>query len=188
MDRRQIKTRKAIFTAFENLLVKESYDRITVQQIIDEADIGRTTFYAHFATKDDLLRELCSELFEHVFSIHPAKETNHDYSLSEGNAEHIVAHMLYHLKENGQCIAKLLSGESCYVFTRYFREYMNDLALNTLMGSMDHGELKVPEEFLRNHISGSFVNMVQWWLSNVLKETPEELSSWFLSVIEPILR
>ena len=46
----------------------------------------------------------------------------------------------------------------------------------------------IPEEFLINHISGSFVNMVQWWLKGGLKETPEELTNYFEAVIYPILQ
>ena len=68
MDRRQRKTREAIYRAFTALLSEESYAKITVQQIIDRADIGRTTFYTHFDTKDALLQSFCTEIFDHVFS------------------------------------------------------------------------------------------------------------------------
>ncbi|HCW86515.1 MAG TPA: TetR family transcriptional regulator, partial [Dialister sp.] len=45
----------------------------------------------------------------------------------------------------------------------------------------------VPEEFLLNHISGSFVEMVQWWVRRNMKETPEELDAYFRAVIRPLL-
>ena len=51
MDRRQRKTREAIFNAFITLLSKKNYNGITVGEIIEVANIGRATFYAHFETK-----------------------------------------------------------------------------------------------------------------------------------------
>ena len=71
MDRRQLKTRKAVLTAFEDLVSRKRYEQITVQDIIDIADIGRTTFYAHFETKDSVLDAICTDLFSHIFDEHP---------------------------------------------------------------------------------------------------------------------
>ena len=45
----------------------------------------------------------------------------------------------------------------------------------------------LPPDFLVNHISGSFVEMVLWWIQNKQKQTPEELDRYFRTVIEPIL-
>lgn len=187
MDRRQQKTRIAIFEAFEQLLTQKNYNKITVQDIIDTANVGRTTFYAHFETKDTLLCALCNHLFEHVFSTNANIETKHDFSLSEGDSRTIVTHILYHIKENGDSLSRLLTGESNEEFLQYFKEYLNKLIFNYLLPEINHKNTKVPENFLYNHISGSFVNMVQWWIRNGLKESPENLSNYFFEVIEPIL-
>lgn len=69
MDRRSQKTRAAIFAAFDRLIQKNAYSDISVQDIIDEANVGHSTFYEHFSTKDELLRQKCTDLFEHIFAL-----------------------------------------------------------------------------------------------------------------------
>ena len=80
MDRRQQKTKIAIHQAMTTLLKKKKFEALTVQDIIDEANIGRSTFYSHFETKEELLEEICREMFAHVFSKDLAPEKSHDFS------------------------------------------------------------------------------------------------------------
>ncbi|MDH4984342.1 TetR/AcrR family transcriptional regulator [Aminobacter anthyllidis] len=56
MDRRVRKTRDALYSAFVALVAERGYDGFSIQDLIDEADVGRTTFYAHFKAKEDLLQ------------------------------------------------------------------------------------------------------------------------------------
>jgi len=56
MDRRAARTRRALHEALISLILRKGYDAVTIQEIIDEADVGRATFYAHYRGKEDLLR------------------------------------------------------------------------------------------------------------------------------------
>lgn len=160
MDRRQQKTRAAIFTAFSALLAEKSYSKITVQDIIDAANVGRTTFYAHFETKDDLLKALCEELFGHIIS--SAADCTHTHGLySDRNApESVFCHLLQHLQEDENNILELLSCESSEVFLRYFKDSLNELIQNQFVNQNRKNNSDIPQDFLVNHISGSFVEMV----------------------------
>ena len=132
MDRRQQKTRTAIFKAFGTLLGHKNYNNITVQEIIDEANIGRSTFYAHFETKDDLLKELCKELFGHI--IDSAIDCSHTHGLYSDNSvpSSVFCHLLQHLEENNNNVLGLLSCESSEIFLRYFKDSLNELVLSVL--------------------------------------------------------
>ena len=187
MDRRQQKTRAAIFSAFSSLLAEKSYSKITVQEIIDKANVGRTTFYAHFETKDDLLKELCEELFGHI--IISAVDATHTHGLySNSNApESVFCHLLQHLQENDKNIIALLSCESSEIFLRYFKDSLNELVKNQFVSQNRTTNINIPEDFLINHISGSFVDMALWWIKGKMKQTPAELDQYFRAVIEPIL-
>lgn len=80
------------------LLEEKHFNNITVQEILDEANIGRSTFYSHFETKDELLKEMCTDLFGHIFSHELHSETSHDFSLSDHGLQEKITHLLYHLK------------------------------------------------------------------------------------------
>ncbi len=177
MDRRQQKTRAAIFKALSTLLEKKSYNSITVQEIIEEANIGRSTFYAHFDTKDQLLKTMCTDIFSHVFDDELMSEETHDFSGKNG-LEARLTHLLYHLQEGEQDIIGILSCESGDLFMKYFKEYLTE------MFSMHLNEIKVnvPTDFLLNHLVGSFAETVKWWIAGNMDIPPTEVIQYYLEV------
>lgn len=179
MDRRQKKTRDAIFRAFGKLLEKKRYERITVQEIIDEADIGRSTFYSHFETKDELLRAMCTDIFHHVFTEELPQESEETCSTSSKRLELKLGHILYHLRENKLNIKGLLSGQSGELFLSYFREYMKDFFVNHLKIF----NINVPQDYLLHHLVGSFAETVNWWVAQGMTTSPETVSGLYMVVI-----
>jgi len=177
MDRRQKKTRNAIFQALSKLLETTRFEHITVQQIIDEADIGRSTFYAHFETKDELLKALCTDIFQHVFSEELIAEQTHDFS-SDNSLRSKVTHILYHLREKKE-ISNIFTLDSSELFVRCFRGYLVEL----FSQYEDNYPEKIPAEFVKNHLAGSFVEMVRWWCLKGMKDSPEEITEYYMTLI-----
>ena len=174
MDRRQKKTRQAVFQAFTSLLERKSFSNITVQEIIDEANIGRSTFYAHFETKDELLKALCTEIFDHVFSEDLERETTHDFSSGKRDIQAEITHILYHLRDSESYLKGILSCESGEMFMRYFKEYLEQV----FAGELDKRESDVPKEYMLNHMVCDFAETVRWWMYHS-QYTPEEMSRFF---------
>jgi len=187
MDRRQKKTREAIFSAFTALLAEKSYHQISVQEIIDAADVGRTTFYAHFETKDFLLKDLCGELFGHIIDTAMGLPHGHYHCCSACPTDSVFLHLLRHLQENDRNILQLLSSQNNELFLRYFKSNLKGLILTQYADTGLLEKSRLPQDYLVNHISSSFVETVEWWLSHKMSEPPEVIAEYFLAAIEPIL-
>lgn len=183
MDRRQRKTREAIFTAFTGLLSKKDYEHITVGEIIECADIGRSTFYSHFETKDFLLKELCEELFCHIFDA--KKESNEHRHIFECTApDSVFLHLFQHLQKNDNNILDLLSSKNNDLFLRYFKTNLVELAQNQLPLFKSDKNDNLPDSYLINHIASTFAETVSWWIDNNKKESPETMTNYFFTVLK----
>lgn len=184
MDRRQRKTRNAIFDAFISLLKEKSFDKITVGEIIERADIGRATFYSHFETKDFLLKELCAELFCHIFdSLEGEKSHRHIFDCTA--PESVYLHLFEHLYKNDNRILDLLSCPNNELFLTYFRSGLIEL-IKSQRDRTNSKSSSLPEELILGHIASTFVETVKWWVKGRMKETPEKINGYFTELIKDI--
>ena len=179
MDRRQQKTRKAIFLAFSNLLEKKNYNSITVQEIIDEANIGRTTFYAHFETKDMLLKTMCEDIFEHILQTNLSYK-NEEITFSAVNFEKLLSHILFHLKHNEVNISRILKSESEKEFIKYFKVHIENLFCEYTKTKI----VTVPKDFFLSFFVDSFIATARWWIVSKSTSTSEEMARYYMSVIK----
>ena len=186
MDRRIQKTRNLIFDAFESLLRKKTYSQITVQNIIDEANIGRSTFYSHFETKDELLNSICDDIFNHIFSEQFSKEETHDFSLQNNKTEltNFLTHILYHLKDEKKNCKGLLS---CEMFWEYFNTYFSKCIMKYLKETSKSEKTNIPDELKYLQLSHTFIELSKWWISNGLKESPEIIENYYEIMVSSII-
>ncbi|MBE6981172.1 MAG: TetR/AcrR family transcriptional regulator [Ruminococcaceae bacterium] len=176
MDRRQKKTRNAIFRSFIDLLSERNFQAITVEQIIAGADVGRATFYAHFETKDALLRALSQELFDHVAQA--GAEAGQLFSCQAPDSPFL--HLVQHLQKNDNQILRLLSGQNEPLFAQSFREGLKRLVRSQLPLFAHRKDPRLPEEFWVEHIASVFVDTVRWWTDTGRKESPETVTEYFM--------
>ena len=175
MDRRQKKTRDSIFRAFSELLEKKRYENISVQEIIDRANVGRSTFYSHFETKDHLLKTMCSDIFDHIFQNNIA-----DCYPENNSLQGKLAHILWHLNDHKMDVRGILSSESGVLFMKYIKEYLTVL----FQMHLDEFTVSVPEDFLLNHLVGSFAEVICWWVKKDMSISSDKVAGYFMSVIE----
>lgn len=183
MDRRQRKSREAIFTAFTKLLSTKDFNQITVGEIINLADVGRATFYSHFETKDYLLKEFCEELFCHIFDTEAGEDHRHNHIFNCDSSDSAIVHLFQHLKNNDNNILALLSSRNNELFLRYFRINLEKLVDTHLFLFELERKATLPESFWKNHIVCTLTETIRWWTENGMKENPETIAQYFLSLV-----
>ena len=183
MDRRQRKSREAIFNAFTALLAKKDYSQITVGEIIAAADIGRATFYAHFETKEYLLKELCHELFCHIFDAVSPTPADHQHIFTCAEHDSVFLHLIKHLEKNDNHILKLFAGKNNDLFLGYFKNGLRDLVKANLSMFAERKSDLLPEDLWITHITATFVETVRWWIDNGKQESPESVAEYFFRLV-----
>jgi AcrR family transcriptional regulator len=183
MDLRKQKTITRIKNGFKELIKEMNYSSITVQDIIDKSEIGRTTFYLHFYSKDEVLKSIINDIFYHVKN--PQVELNHDYTGDE-NLLSFIHHILNHFKEDKDLLKAILRPESHDIFIQTLNYHLTLLIKERMIPyyTIDY----IPEEILINHLSTSLSEIILWWISKDYCSSDESIVSYYyFSLVMPSL-
>ena len=171
-DRRITKTRKAIYAAFLQLLNQKNFETITVQEIIDLADVGRSTFYSHHESKELLLDELCRYLFHHLF------EREKNISI-----EAYLTHIFLHFKKNQDHVTSLLFSKNDY-FLRQLQKELEHHVYPMVAEDLRVSYPNIPSSFLKHFVVTNFIETLTWWLKNGKSYKEDQVVRFYLEVME----
>lgn len=163
-DRRSQRTRHLLSEAFVELLREKGYNAITVSDIIERADIGRSTFYSHYRDKDDLFVSELDRVIE-VLSHHIPEQEEMPFFPSLG--------LFRHVGEQYELYKALLWTPGIDLLIKHMQ---TSLGQRIEQGLQKHEkDFDIPLPIVANFIAGSFLTLLKWWLENKMSYTPEEM-------------
>ena len=185
MDKRTIKTLNSIYEAFTSLINTKDYDDITIQDILDKSNVGRSTFYTHFKTKNDLLSKVSQDIFEHVFSHSLQEEKSHDFSKeSIYDFKHLITHILYHIRDEKDLIKGILLSNGNNLFLSEFSYHLTKFA-DSYFNNYPYSKTNlIPLELKKRLLVDGFITILKYWIDDNFMETPETLTAYFITLIE----
>ena len=182
MNRKINATTAKIYDAFAKVLLEKDYKDVRIQDVLDESNVARSTFYAHYKTKEDLLKSICTTIFGHVFSHSLEEEKSHDFSKSSMlDYKHFITHIFYHLHDESVLLHAILLSQSKDVFLSYLRSELNEFATacveNNFVAPKD-----LPKTLKINSVIENFVLLVEYWDQTSFADTPERLTEYFIQM------
>jgi AcrR family transcriptional regulator len=177
-DRRSRRTRRLVTAAMTELMLERPYDRITVQAILDRADIGRATFYAHFRDKADVVDAIAIEMFASVGESHATPTTPGVIPAVE---------LFRHAKERYQSMRAMLDAPGSEIFWTQSHAAMAGEVERALAATAGRSRGAPPPDVRAQFVSGAFLGLMKWWLRAGMPYPPERMGAMFEAMARPIL-
>ena len=177
VDRRVRRTRDALGDALIALIQEKQFDDITVQEVLDRAGIGRSTFYAHYRDKDDLFLSDMEEFFEMMSTIllrHP--------EASKRVAP--VRELFAHVAEMGQLPSALLASGKMQDFQEMAQEYFAR-AIEQRLVVVASSRFSSPGQrtAMAHAFAGALMSLLLWWFHHGATPSPEEMDRLFHEMV-----
>ncbi len=168
-DRRIQRTRQFLQNALSELILEKGYEKVTVQDVIDRANVGRSTFYAHFESLDQLL----------LSGFEPLRAQFEDFlSGTSFDNESPWALSLAMFQQ----VQKQQGG---YITLTHIQKFLYGYLLDHLKLGMSKRNKNVPPELLAHYVASSFIALMTWWIDNDYPLSAEMMNEIYRQLVEP---
>jgi AcrR family transcriptional regulator len=170
-DRRSLRTRHTLMQAMVELMRSKRFDAITVQEITDHANVGRSTFYAHFTDKDDLLIDGVRRMLDSLDTQEPAARVARPYpSLA----------LFHHVGGQADLYQVLARGRGLALFLTTMHDELTSAFAERLNARIaPDATPAVPVPLLAAMTSSMLITAIRTWIENGLTEPAETVDRAF---------
>lgn len=189
-DRRSQRTRRLLTAALVELMFEKRFDDISVQDILDRADVGRSTFYGHFSSKEALLYSSLGDML-HGLELHMAEGEDAQRAGDPRDAGIILLPSLglfRHIKQHQRLYRALFSSSSLEPVTQNLQQQLAQVVERNLRAHVEAPAGRppaVPLPILADFVAGAFLTLLRCWLEGNDNYTPEEVDAMFLQMVLP---
>lgn len=189
LNKRIQKSRGLLHQALISLILEKNYESITVQQILDRANVGRSTFYMHFRDKDEVLLmgfEHLREMLRNIQMKTPAASSK-SYEKVIGFSPAMFEHLYEYRNE-----WKALSGSQAGVIVRQsIQEMISDFIKQEFKAEFQKRKTKdfeIPFELFVHYLASTFMSVVAWWLDSKNPLAPGSVDDIYRALVTPSLK
>lgn len=178
-DRRSQRTQQALIEALLALLAEKHYDEISIYEIVDRANVGRSTFYAHYQSKDELLKSgferALNLLIDHV----RVDVSNQEVQLD-------TTPLFRHAQGHYDLFRTLAWGSGLQVITGDGHEALSAKLQERLAQAFAaRSEPSIPLPIVACSLAGTLLILLKWWLDHKMPYPPERMDTFFQHLAMP---
>lgn len=183
-DRRVQRTRKLLQEALMDLILEKGYEAVTVQDIIDRANVGRSTFYAHFLDKQELLLSGVEQLHAFLAQQQWAAPTGPD-APGKGPLAFSLA-MFQHAQDHHRIYKAHVGKQSGAIVHDHIQRILTDLIRDDLAAWMPRNTPPpLPLDVVVLYTVSAFHGLLTGWLDQNMPYTAEEMDRTFRALVLP---
>ncbi len=183
-DRRIQKTQKALREALTSLIGEKPYDDIAVKEILDRANVGRSTFYMHFRDKDELLLSGIHDIIGAVQSPTQASSGKRHERILWFSLP-IFEYHYQHRHLGGDKIGT--RGRA--ILHEHLRKVLAAVISDVVKKDLRAGRKprQIPPDLLSGYVASTFVVVLNWWVERGMPVPPKQVNDLFRAFVSPIL-
>jgi AcrR family transcriptional regulator len=169
-ERRRLQTRKMLMQATLQLVLEKGYDAITIQNITDQADLGRGTFYIHFKDKEEVVWTMFQDLYQEM-----EQKAHQQLDRNMPQVEYYgLLNIFRHAEKNRDLYRLMFGGQGSALLTVRVQDFLAKTFLFDIRNAPDPKEINfsLPEEIEAQILTGMISRLLFWWL-----ETPNDYTA-----------